>query len=82
MVNLIENLVESVQKQKYQPTRVEREFIYAFESLRHSLLEQLITTRERDLGAWKPFWEIQSLLHRLYNGEEQIVGIPKQELAS
>ncbi len=76
------NLVEKDNKQKYRPTRVEKEFIYAFESLQRSLLEQLIETRERDLSAWKPFWEIQSLLHRLYNGEEEIVGIPKTELAS
>lgn len=69
-------------KQKYKPTRVEKEFISAFESLRSSVLEQLIQNRERDVGAWKPFWEIQSLLHRLYNGEEEIVGTPKNEPAS
>ena len=70
-------LVEAVLKQTYKPTKVEKEFINAFENLRQSLLEQLLENKERDLGAWKPFWEIQNLLHRLYNGEEQIVGIPK-----
>ena len=69
-------------KQNYKPTRVEKEFIHAFENLRHSLLEQLLDNKERDLSAWRPFWEIQSLLHRLYNGEEEIVGIPKHEIAS
>lgn len=82
MDKIVPNLVESYNKQKYKPSRVEKEFIYAFESLRHSLLEQLIETRERDLSAWKPFWEIQSLLNRLYNGEEEILGIPKTEQAS
>lgn len=76
------NQPESESRQKYNPTRVEKEFISAFENLRSSVLEQLIENRERDVGAWKPFWEIQSLLHRLYNGEEEIVGIPKKEPAS
>ena len=76
------NNLEGEFKQKYRPTRVEKEFISAFESLRSSVLEQLIQTRERDVCAWKPFWEIQSLLHRLYNGEEEIVGIQKKEPAS
>ena len=66
-------------EQKYLPSDVEKEFIYAFENLRHSLLEQLIGNKERDLKAWKPFWEIQSLLHRLYNGEEEIIGTTKQK---
>jgi hypothetical protein len=58
---------------QHSPTNVEKEFIYAFETLKHSLLEQLILNKERDLTAWKPFWEIQALLHRLYNGEEEII---------
>ena len=74
--------IDEILIQKHKPSRVEKEFIHAFESLRHSLLEQLLDNRERELGAWKPFWEIQSLLHRLYNGEEEIVGIPKKEIAS
>lgn len=76
------SFVEEIIKQTYKPTREEKEFINAFENLRHSLLEQLLDNKERDLNAWRPFWEIQSLLHRLYNGEEEIVGIPKKEMAS
>ena len=74
--------IEAILAQNYKPTRVEKEFIHAFENLRHSLLEQLLDNKEREIGAWKPFWEIQALLHRLYNGEEEIVGISKKEIAS
>ena len=65
---------------RYSPNKVEKEFINAFENLKHSLLEQLIGNRERDVSSWKPFWEIQALLHRLYNGEEEIVSkkFPKE----
>lgn len=69
--------------QQYKPNEVEKEFIHAFENLRHSLLEQLLENRERDLSAWRPFWEIQSLLNRLNNGEEEIIGLrSSQEPAS
>ena len=83
MESISSKLVEAVLKHQYKPSKVEKEFIHAFENLKQSLLEQLLENKERDLGAWRPFWEIQSLLHRLYNGEEEIVGIPKtKEMAS
>ena len=56
------------------PNPVEQDFITAFENLRESLLSQLLENQERDSTVWKSYWELQALLHRLYTGQEKIIG--------
>ena len=62
-------------------TESEKTFISAYETLRDGLLEGLLETRERSRDAWRPYWEVQSLLSRLYSGEEKIVKNPGRNIS-
>ena len=51
---------------------VQNDFINAFEDLKNDLLLYLLENKEGNkYEAWKPYWEIQSLICRIKSGEEE-----------
>ena len=51
---------------------VQDDFLIAFEDLKNDLLLFLLENKEGNkYEAWKPYWEIQSLICRIKSGEEE-----------
>ena len=60
---------------KHEPSDIEAQFISAFTNLKDTLLSELLENNEpEDTEMWTTYHEIESLIDRLYAGEEEIIG--------